>query len=57
MIAGFVGTYLTEKDALAAFRMSLACGSATAFSNDLAQAEEIQALLPQITINKLEEIA
>lgn len=57
MIAGFVGTYLKEKDALAAFRMSLACGSATAFSDDLAKATEIQALLPTITIKKLEEIA
>lgn len=55
MIAGFVGTYLKEKDALAAFRMSLACGSATAFSDDLAKATEIQALLPTITIKKLEE--
>ena len=56
MIAGFVVTYLTNKDALAAFRMSLACGSATAFSDDLAKAAEIQTLLPQISIKKLEEI-
>lgn len=56
MIAGFVGTYLASGDALAAFRMSLACGSATAFSDDLAKAADIEALLPKITINELEEL-
>lgn len=56
MIAGFVGKYLTSKDALAAFQMSLACGSATAFSDDLANAAAIEELLPKITIKKLEEV-
>ncbi|MGP6146373.1 1-phosphofructokinase [Jeotgalibaca sp. A122] len=56
MIAGFVGTYLASGDALAAFRMSLACGSATAFSDDLAKTADIEALLPKITINELEEL-
>lgn len=57
MIAGFVGTYLQEQDALAAFRMSLACGSATAFSDDLAQADAINELLPKIEIKKLEDLS
>ncbi|MDE1548734.1 1-phosphofructokinase [Jeotgalibaca caeni] len=55
MIAGFVGTYLKTQDTLKAFRVSLACGSATAFSDDLAQKEKIESLLPEITIQKLEE--
>lgn len=55
MIAGFVGTFLANGDALEAFRVSLACGSATAFSDDLATREKIEELYPQITIQKLEE--
>lgn len=55
MIAGFIGTYLSSKNPLKAFLMSLACGSATAFSDDLATREEIEALLPHIQITKIEE--
>ena len=54
MVAGFVGTYLDTGDPLEAFRVSLACGSATAFSTDLAKADLINDLLSQITIKKLE---
>lgn len=55
MIAGFTGTLLQSGDPLEAFRISLACGSATAFADDLAVREEITALVPQIRIKKLEE--
>lgn len=53
MIAGFVGTFAQTNDYLEAFKYGLAAGSATAFANDLATGEEIQALLPEIVINKL----
>jgi 1-phosphofructokinase len=55
MIAGFVGTYQETKDVLEAFKVSIASGSATAFEEDLATKEKIEALLPQIEVRKLEE--
>ncbi|GEK89203.1 fructose-1-phosphate kinase [Alkalibacterium putridalgicola] len=55
MIGGFIGEYQKNGDPLAAFKMSLACGSATAFKEDLAKKEDIDKLLPQITIEKWEE--
>lgn len=55
MIAGFVGTYARKKDILEAFKWSVACGSATAFSDDLATEEHIAALIPEVTITKIEE--
>lgn len=55
MIAGFVGTYTRTKDALEAFKTSIACGSATAFEEDLAQKENIDALLSEVRIQKMEE--
>lgn len=53
MIAGFVGTYLESEDAVEAFKMGLACGSATAFTDDLAKKDEIEALLPQVQVKKI----
>lgn len=55
MVGGFVGEYQKTNDPLEAFKMSLACGSATAFKEDLAKKEDIEKLLPQITIQKWEE--
>lgn len=55
MIAGFTGTYIASNDPLEAFRVGLACGSATAFADDLATREEIEILLPKIKIKKIEE--
>ncbi len=55
MIAGFTGTYISSGNPLEAFRVGLACGSATAFADDLATREEIETLLPQIKIKKIEE--
>lgn len=54
MIAGFTGTYMTSGDPLEAFRISLACGSATAFADDLATKEEIDTLIPHIQITELQ---
>lgn len=55
MIAGFVGTFLETQNMLDAFKIGLASGSATAFTEDLATKEEIDALLPQIKIKKIRE--
>ncbi|AOO75601.1 1-phosphofructokinase [Latilactobacillus curvatus] len=54
MIAGFVGTFAQHHDALVAFKTSLACGSATAFSEDLATSAKINELLPQIEITQVD---
>lgn len=53
MIAGFVGALVDTKDPLKAFQKSVATGSATAFSDDLATKTEIEALLTNVTITEL----
>lgn len=52
MIGGFVGTLALTGDVLQAFRMGVASGSATAFSDDLAVKELIDTLLPGVQINE-----
>lgn len=53
MIAGFIGHFSKTKDAVEAFRWGVACGSATAFSDDLAEADFIQELLAEVEITKI----
>lgn len=53
MLAGFTGTLAQTGDALEAFKMALACGSATAFSIDLADKAKIDAVYQTITVEKL----
>ncbi|MFT4186337.1 MAG: 1-phosphofructokinase [Micrococcaceae bacterium] len=53
MIAGFVGSYSKNADPIEAFKWGVACGSATAFSDDLATEEFIKELLPNIDITKI----
>ncbi|MFD1486284.1 1-phosphofructokinase [Lacticaseibacillus baoqingensis] len=53
MLAGFTGTYQQTHDALAAFKVALACGSATAFSLDLADKAMIDQVFATITITQL----
>ncbi|WPP40080.1 1-phosphofructokinase [Paenibacillus hunanensis] len=53
MIGGFVGTLVLSNDPLEAFRTGVASGSATAFSDDLADRAKIDELLPQVTITRL----
>lgn len=53
MIAGFVGTIIEQNDPLKAFAMGVACGTATAFSTDLADLETINHYLEQVAIEKL----
>ncbi|MFD2728721.1 1-phosphofructokinase [Enterococcus camelliae] len=54
MIAGFIGHYAKTNDSVEAFKWGVACGSATAFSDDLATAAFIEELLPEVTIKKIE---
>lgn len=53
MIAGFIGEYSKTKNPVESFKWGVACGSATAFSDDLATGELIQELLPEVNITKL----
>jgi 1-phosphofructokinase len=53
MIAGFVGTLSLTGDVLQAFRAGVASGSATAFSDDLADRNKIEELRPLIVISQL----
>ncbi len=49
MVAGFLAGWLSTRDYAAAHRMGAAAGSATAFSDGLASADEIRALLPSFS--------
>lgn len=53
MIAGFIGEYSQSQDAITAFKWGVACGSATAFSDDLAQAPFIKELLAEVVVEKI----
>ncbi|MBO0480918.1 1-phosphofructokinase [Candidatus Enterococcus courvalinii] len=54
MIAGFIGSFSQHQDAVEAFKWGVACGSATAFSDDLASREMIDSLLPEVEITKID---
>ena len=49
MVAGFVAGWMEKKDYEHAFHMGIAAGSASAFSENLATKEEIEAVYRQIT--------
>ncbi|MGK0551257.1 1-phosphofructokinase [Enterococcus faecalis] len=53
MIAGFVGSFAKQADAVEAFKWGVACGSATAFSDDLATADFIHELIQEVRIKKI----
>lgn len=53
MIAGFVGSFSKNNDPVEAFKWGVACGSATAFSNDLATSDLIHELIKEVKIEKL----
>ncbi|WP_249872629.1 1-phosphofructokinase [Oceanobacillus saliphilus] len=53
MIAGFIGEFSHSFDPLEAFKMGIASGSATAFSNDLANKELILSLIPEVKVSRL----
>ena len=53
MIAGFLTGYMETKNYESAFRMSVAAGSASAFSKNFAKREDVEALMLQIQIEKI----
>ncbi|WDF81904.1 1-phosphofructokinase [Lacticaseibacillus pabuli] len=55
MLAGFTGTFAETGDELLSFKRSLACGSATAFSTDLATAAKIKQVEATINIEEVKE--
>ena len=48
MVAGFIAGYVNTKDYVQAFKTGIATGSASAFSENLATQEEVEALLTTI---------
>ncbi|MBF8808145.1 MAG: 1-phosphofructokinase [Enterococcus lacertideformus] len=57
MIAGFIGSYSKKQDPIEAFKWGVACGSATAFSDDLASRALIDELLPEVEITKIDSFS
>ena len=54
MVAGFIAGYLKNNSYQEAIHLGSACGSATAFSNDLAQKEMIDKVYQQINVEVIE---
>lgn len=52
MVAGFVAGYINKRSYEEAFKMGIACGSASAFSKDLATKEEVEKLYKTIEVKK-----
>lgn len=52
MIAGFVNSYLMDKDPLLAYKSAVACGSATAYSKGIATKDSVEKLLTLINIKQ-----
>lgn len=50
MIAGFIGTWLQTEDILESFKIAVASGTATAFSNDIATKQKIEEIYQQVII-------
>ncbi|MBQ7889796.1 MAG: 1-phosphofructokinase [Erysipelotrichaceae bacterium] len=55
VVAGFLMSYLRSTDIIQIFQYASACGSATALSDTLATREEVEAIVDQIVITKIEE--
>ena len=53
MVAGFIAGYLDSKDYEHAFRMGLASGSASAFSDELATKSEIENVYKNCVVKKI----
>lgn len=54
MLAGFMATYLKTQDYAQALRVGAATGSATAYQTGLATLADVETLIPEITITKVE---
>ena len=53
MVAGFTAGFLEKQDYVYAFRMAVAAGSASAFSEELATEEQIRALYEKVLLQQL----
>ncbi|WP_294976887.1 1-phosphofructokinase [uncultured Leuconostoc sp.] len=53
MIAGFIGTWLQSQDVLESFKIAVASGTATAFSNDIATKQKIEEIYQQVSITTI----
>jgi 1-phosphofructokinase len=53
LVAGFLASFTKNENATEAFRYGVASGSATAFSSDLCEKNDVDQLLKQITIRSL----
>ena len=53
MVAGFIDTLIKTNDPLTSYRMAVACGTATAFTQDLASAKQINEVLPNVVLKQL----
>ncbi|MBZ5981215.1 1-phosphofructokinase [Leuconostoc gasicomitatum] len=53
MIAGFIGTWLQSEDVLESFKIAVASGTATAFSNDIATKQKIEEIYQQVIITTI----
>lgn len=53
LIAGFLANYSQTSNIVEAFKWGATTGSATAFSMDLCEKEQVEELLPQVNITKL----
>lgn len=53
MLAGFTGTFAQTHDELLSFKQAIACGSATAFSIDLATSAKINEVAASVTITEV----
>lgn len=56
LVGGFLAKYVETKDLITSFKNGIASGSASAFSLDLALAEDVNKLLPIIKIETYEEV-
>jgi len=52
MVAGFLAGWMKSHDYKEAFRMGVACGSASAFSEYLADSEMIEKVYNQVQVNE-----
>ncbi|MET3698428.1 fructose-1-phosphate kinase [Bacillus oleivorans] len=53
-VAGFLASYLNNRDVMEAFRYGVASGTATAFSMDLCKKDEVENIFPQVEIEILQ---
>ncbi|MGX7031347.1 1-phosphofructokinase [Vagococcus zengguangii] len=55
MVAGFIDTLIKTQNPLDAYRVAVACGTSTAFTQDLANLSQINEVLPSVSIKQVKE--